>query len=71
MRCLACQHFTFKHAGKDFIELGYGNCANDVKYIMYHSNKDRQCEKHEALPDEEVEKREKWLDDKRNVTFTG
>lgn len=71
MRCLACQHFTFKHAGKEHIANGYGNCAHDVKYIMYGARRDRQCDKHEAIPDDEVEKREKWLDEKRNVTFTG
>ena len=71
IRCIACAKFTFKNVGQDLIELAYGNCLHDAKYIMYHGKKDRQCDKHEALPEDEIEKREKWLDEKIGAGFTG
>jgi hypothetical protein len=62
VQCINCSKFSLQDAGKEFAQLGFGQCS-ERRGGAYHSARySRECSIFDRAADLVIEKRLKWMD---------
>lgn len=62
MKCIECSRFSLQAAQSEWQRKGYGCCEKHIPATKFEARKERDCGEFDALPVEDVRKREARLD---------
>ncbi len=69
VQCIACSKFSMRNAGK-MAELGYGHCELERSAATFESATfERHCHTYDPADQDVVQKRNDWLDGKKQQFF--